>query len=104
MSSPRAVIDDKIKASQVTAKSANETDELREELRASKAREWIDKARFRLGIYTLICTGVGFAILVGQMLVNDLTWPQLSGILGVALIWLCIVAVVAASAVGRTRR
>lgn len=78
--------------------------ELKESLRSCKCRTWVDLTCFGVGAGVILVTVFGFWALAYQIIVRQLNWLQLSGLLGLSVLWLCLVTVVVLSLEGRKRR
>jgi hypothetical protein len=75
---------------------------LREELSACKCRERLARAYFQLVGATIAITVAGFGWFAYQIIIlAPSDWIQLSGFLGLSIVWLCFVAVILRSLGGR---
>jgi len=76
---------------------------MQEDLRACRRQDWFDWVLFAMITGVILVTALGFGAFAYQIVAKQLIWIQVAGLLGLSLLWLCLVAVVISS-LGRRKR
>lgn len=78
--------------------------DLREELRVCKCRRSFDWTCLGVGVGVILITVCGFWSLACEIVAKQLSWLQLTGLLALSVLWLCVVALVVPSLGVQKRR